>query len=203
MNSDSATTDFVALYETWSPEIARWIRQLGGPEGEREDLLQDVFLIVHRRLHAFDGRNLGGWLYQITRHRVRDVRCRLWFKHLVKHSSLPDDLAEDGSGPAERLETKQRYALVQRAFHALPEPERVALALFELDGYSGEELASLQGVSLNTVWSRIRRARGKLTSIVGKVEDERQRRASRDPALPQENFTDSGTTKREASVIAQ
>jgi RNA polymerase sigma-70 factor, ECF subfamily len=48
---------------------------MGAPEAEREDLVHDVFIVVHRRLHDFDGENLAGWLYQIARHRVRDFRA--------------------------------------------------------------------------------------------------------------------------------
>src|SRR3954452_17349228 len=77
-----ASLEFAAIYQRWFGEVSRWIRAMGGPDAEREDLLQDVFLIVHRRLPYFDGDNIAGWLYQITRHRVRDFRRLLWVRHL-------------------------------------------------------------------------------------------------------------------------
>src|SRR6478736_5757593 len=75
--------EFRAIYERWFAEVSRWIRAMGGPEAEREDLVQDVFVVVHRRLPDFDGQNLAGWLYQITRRRVRDFRHLAWFKRLL------------------------------------------------------------------------------------------------------------------------
>jgi len=49
--------EFRVIYERWFEEVSRWIRAMGGPEAEREDLVQDVFLVVHRRLPDFDGEN--------------------------------------------------------------------------------------------------------------------------------------------------
>jgi RNA polymerase sigma-70 factor (ECF subfamily) len=101
--------DFHAIYERWFDDVSQWIRAMGGPEAEREDLVQDVFVVVHRRLHAFDGENLAGWLYQITRRRVRDFRRLLWVKHLFFGSvPLPDNLVKEGASPAYTLETDQK-----------------------------------------------------------------------------------------------
>ena len=65
--------DFDAIYERWFEDVSRWVRAMGGPDAEREDLVQDVFVVVHRRLPDFDGENLAGWLYQIGSPRVRDL----------------------------------------------------------------------------------------------------------------------------------
>lgn len=154
--------DFQVVYRDFHAEVARWVRLLGGPAAYCEDLTQDVFLVVHRRLSAFDGRNVAGWLYQITRHRVRDFRCRLWFRHLSIGVEPDDDLRQEGASPAEALETKRSFERLAASLEALSEPERAALLLFELDGYSGEEIARLQGVSINTCFSRIRRGRLRL-----------------------------------------
>ena len=163
--------DFRAIYEHWFDEVSRWIRALGGPEADREDLVQDVFTVVHRRLPYFDGNNLPGWLYRIARHRVRDFRRLVWFKHILFGSvSLPENLAKDGASPLEILETRQKSAILDRLLDRLTESERVALVLFEIDGYSGEEIAEILGVPLNTVWSRKYKARKKLNAWLAKIE---------------------------------
>jgi RNA polymerase sigma-70 factor (ECF subfamily) len=166
-----SSMDFRAIYERWFDEVSRWIRALGGPEADREDLVQDVFLVVHRRLPEFHGDNLPGWLYRIARHRVRDFRRLVWVKHFLFGSvPLSDSLAKEGASPAETLETNQKCAMLERLLDKLTESERTALVLFEIDGYSGEEIAEILGVPPNTVWSRIYRARKKLNAWLAKVE---------------------------------
>lgn len=163
--------EFRAVYERWFDEVARWIRAMGGPEADREDLVQDVFVVVHRRLPDFDGQNLPGWLYQIARRRVRDFRRLLWVRHLLFGSvPLSDALTKAGGGPAESLETKERKELLEELLLKLNESERAALVLFEIDGYSGEDIAQIQGVPINTVWARIHKARKKLKLQLARVE---------------------------------
>ena len=53
-----------------------------------EDLAQDVFVVVHRRLHELDGQNVGGSLYQIARRRVRDFRRGLWFRRQLLSAGI-------------------------------------------------------------------------------------------------------------------
>ena len=173
-----APLDFRAIYERWFDEVSRWIRAMGGPEADREDLVQDVFLVVHRRLVDFDGQNVAGWLYQIARHRVRDFRRLLWVKHMLFGSvPLSESLTKGGASPADSLETKEKRKTLERLLGKLNESERAALVLFEIDGYSGEEIAEIQGVPINTVWARIHKARKKLKASLAKIENREQKRA--------------------------
>jgi RNA polymerase sigma-70 factor (ECF subfamily) len=166
-----APPEFDALYEEWFDEVARWIRAMGGPEADREDLVQDVFLVVYRRLPDFDGKNVAGWLYQIARRRVRDFRRLFWVKHLFGPSvPLTDSLAKPGPNPADSLETKEKSQQLDEMLRALNPDQRAAFVLFEIEGYSGEEIARLQEVPLNTVWARIHKARKKLQTRIAKIE---------------------------------
>lgn len=169
--------EFRAIYERWFSEVSRWVRAMGGPEAEREDLVQDVFLVVHRRLPDFDGQNVAGWLYQIARHRVRDFRRLLWVRHLLLGSvPLSESLSMGGASPADSLETNEKRLLLERLLGKLNESERAAVVLFEIDGYSGEEIAAIQGVPVNTVWARIHKGRKKLKASLTKHESKAQKR---------------------------
>jgi RNA polymerase sigma-70 factor (ECF subfamily) len=162
--------DFREIYECWFDEVSKWIRAMGGPEAEREDLVQDVFVVVHRRLPDFDGDNLPGWLYRIARHRVRDFRRLLWVKHMLYGGvPLSENLAKEGASPAETLEIYQKSALLERLLDRLTEVERATIVLFEIDGYSGEEIAQILGVPVNTVWSRMYKVRKKLSGWAEKT----------------------------------
>jgi RNA polymerase sigma-70 factor (ECF subfamily) len=163
--------DFSAIYERWFEEVSRWVRAMGGPDAEREDLVQDVFVVVHRRLQDFDGENVAGWLYQIARRRVRDFLRLAWVKHLLKGSvPITEGLMEMGASPAEALETKEKRDLLEALLEKLNESERAALVLFELDGLSGEQIATLQGVPVSAVWVRIHKARKKLKLSLEKFD---------------------------------
>jgi RNA polymerase sigma-70 factor (ECF subfamily) len=160
---------FEDVYEDYFNEVSRWVRALGGPEDEREDLTQDVFLVVHRRLADFDGQNLPGWLYQIARRRVRDCRLR-WFR-LSLGRGLADDafIVATGADPESALRLKESEAILNRLLSRLPDAQRAAFVLFEIEEYSGEEIARIQSVPVNTVWARIHSARQKLLIHLARV----------------------------------
>jgi RNA polymerase sigma-70 factor (ECF subfamily) len=165
-NSD----DFSAIYDAWFDEVSRWVRAMGGPDADRDDLVQDIFVVVHRRLADFDGQNLPGWLYRIAMHRVRDFRRLRWVKLVFKGGApISDQLPSAGPSPAGILESKEKRLLIERFLSKLGEPQRVAFVLFEVEGRSGEEIARLQRVPLNTVWARIRRARKKMRAQLVKA----------------------------------
>jgi RNA polymerase sigma-70 factor, ECF subfamily len=168
---EAESLDFRSIYVRWFEEVSRWVRAMGGPDAEREDLVQDVFVVVHRRLPDFDGENVAGWLYQIARHRVRDFLRLVWVKHLLLGSvPFTDGLVEGGASPADALETKEKRELLEVLLKKLNETERAALILFELDGLSGEQIATLQGVPVSTVWVRIHKARKKLRASLARYE---------------------------------
>jgi RNA polymerase sigma-70 factor (ECF subfamily) len=160
--------DFNAVYGAWFGHVARWIRALGAPASDHDDLAQEVFLVVYRRLHDFDGRNLAGWLYRITAHQVRDFRRLRWFKNVFKHGiPLSHRMASPGPTPVMALETRERRVLLDGLLAGLSEPLRTTFVLFEIDGYTGEEIAAAHRVSINTVRARIHRARKKLLAAIG------------------------------------
>jgi RNA polymerase sigma-70 factor, ECF subfamily len=168
-SAPSRALSFQEVYRTFFDDVCRWIWALGGP---------DVFLIVHRRLHTFDGKNLAGWLYQITRHRVRDFRRLLWFRLFLTRARMDDARVDDAGvspfeGPEAALGNKETRQLLARLLSKLPESQRAAFVLFEVEGYSGEEIARLQGVPLNTVWARIRKARTKLAANLKRLREDR------------------------------
>lgn len=166
----SGRLSFEEIYRTFFDRVHRWTRALGGPPAEREDLVQDVFLVVHRRLPDFDGQNVDGWLYQITRRRVRDFRRRHWMRLFLSSRSAGESLVSSSLGPDRQLESKEQEAFLFRLLSKLPETQRAAFVLFDIDGFSGEEVARLEGVKINTVWARVKTAREKLATHIARLE---------------------------------
>src|SRR5262249_10260724 len=119
-----------------------------------------TFLIVRRKLDSFDGRHLAAWIYRITQSVVRDYRRRAWFRRVffaeVEEVAAPGQLAE-------RVEAQQ---LVGRQLEKMSVKHRTAFVLFEIEGYSGEEIAALEGVPVATVWTRLHHARKQFVTLV-------------------------------------
>ncbi len=162
-------SDFRELYDAWFADVARWVRALGTPDPDQDDLIQQVFVVVHRRLPEFDGKNLAGWLYRITANQVRDFRRLRWIKYILKRSiPVSSNLPSPGPTPLSILETKEDRVVLERLLSILSQEQRAAFVMFEIDGYTADEIADVQQVPVNTVRARIHRARKKLTALLVK-----------------------------------
>lgn len=170
----SSEVSFERIYDQWFDHVSRWVAALGASEADREDLVQDVFLVAHRRLASFDGGNLAGWLYQIARRKVRDYRSLAWVKHFFAATRMPlvDSTLQTLQSPLDQLETREKAALLEDLLATLNLEQRAAFVLFEIEGLSGEHIAQLQAVPINTVWARIYKARRKLLDAVQRLERE-------------------------------
>lgn len=174
----SSDVSFERIYDEWFDHVSRWVGALGASEADREDLVQDVFIVAHRRLASFDGGNLAGWLYQIARRKVRDYRSLAWVKHFFAASRMPvaEGTLQTLTSPLDELETREKAALLQELLGTLNLEQRAAFVLFEIEGLSGEHIARLQAVPINTVWARIYKARRKLVDSVERRHQIRRRR---------------------------
>jgi RNA polymerase sigma-70 factor, ECF subfamily len=164
-----AALTFEQVYSSSFNDVARWIRALGGLPADVEDLTQEVFLVVRRKLSGFDGRNLRGWLYRIAQRTVRDYRRRAWFRRVfLGGGNTPEhyDHAATDADPSELFERKEAEGLLHGLLARMSEVRRTTFILFEIEGYSGEEIADLQGIPLNTVWTRLHHARKEFLRLV-------------------------------------
>ena len=176
VEAEAARPEFDKVYDAWFDRVASWVAAMGAPAGDRDDLVQDVFLVVLRRLPSFDGENIAAWLYQITRRRVRDFRRLAWFKRLLFRDRRFLEAFGGTSTDAGDLRDQRRR--LDYLLDVLGEEQRAAFVLFEIEGLSGEEIASMQGVPVNTVWARIHTARKKLSERLTKLDRAALRRAT-------------------------
>jgi RNA polymerase sigma-70 factor (ECF subfamily) len=150
------------VYATYADRVGGWAARLAGPALDPEDLLHEVFLTVREQLPHFRGdAKLSTWLYRITLNVVRDRRRkerRHWLRNLFYGSQQP---RIDHKTPYDSAEERQVTSAVYRVLDQLKERERTLLVLFELEGLSGEEIADLLGVKLDTLWVQLHRARAK------------------------------------------
>ena len=158
--NDGAGGDFSSLYAAWFGGVVQWTKALGVRSSDKYDVAQNVFVVVHRRLPDCDRRNIAGWLYRITARQVRDYRRQRWNRSFFKgHEPVSRDLPSQDPTPAMSFETREAHEVLSNFLSGLSAPTRATFVLFELYGFTCEEIAALHKVSTNTIWARLRRAR--------------------------------------------
>lgn len=151
---------FDDVYEQTFDFAWRSARRLGVGTGSIDDVVQDTFVVVHRRLPEFEGRSsLKTWVFGILLRVVSDHRRTLRRKGGLAELPHEDLLASAEAGPAEALEKTQAAALVNRLLEELDDDKRAVFVLAELEEVPAPEIAEVLGVPTNTVYSRLRAAR--------------------------------------------
>jgi RNA polymerase sigma-70 factor, ECF subfamily len=163
-----------AIYREHSAAVSKWVRRLWGPGAvggtvDAEDLLQEVFLVVQRRLGSFRAEAaLTTWLYGIT---VRVVNSRRkkerWRRFLWRRAEPELQLEREPTPPAahENFERAEASQLVYSVLEDLSERDRTLLILFELERLSGAELALILRMSEPNVWVALSRARARFKKV--------------------------------------
>lgn len=168
-----------ALLDRYQSRVYRLVLSITKSAEDAEEVLQDVFLSVYRKITSFDGRSaFGTWLYRIA---VNAALMKLRGRGPL-HDSIEAHLpqfTEDGrharlivdwtQGAEDRLLQKERVRLVRQAIEALPPDYRAVVVLRDLEGLSNEEVAEVLGTSLLAIKARLHRARLALRGILEQV----------------------------------
>jgi RNA polymerase sigma factor (sigma-70 family) len=155
---------FGTIHDRYRLRLFAYARQmLGGSRSDAEDVLQDVFLRAYHALRA-DGRPvaLRAWLYRVAHNRCID--------HLRRPAPAAEDIYDINRGVAiDLLATAERREDLRRLIadvRALPEQQRSALLMREMEGLSYNELAAALGVTVPAVKSLLVRARVGLVEAI-------------------------------------
>ncbi len=152
-----------ALHRDYQPQAARFLRRLGVPAAEADDLCQEVFIQVFRYLKRFEGRaDFRTWLFKLCISQAnRRRRAHRWSIPFGKRRT-PD--GPPPAGPDWSAEEMARRA--QQALDRMKPAHRQAFVLFELEGLSGEQIGRVLGCRVSTVWRRLSYARREFESWV-------------------------------------
>ncbi|HKU40352.1 MAG TPA: sigma-70 family RNA polymerase sigma factor [Polyangiales bacterium] len=157
--SACAAQQVEAVYEAHFDFVWRSARRLGTPAALLDDVVQEVFVVVQRRLPEFEGRSeIKTWLFAITRHVVR--------AHLRQHARQRASIDELGELEDVRTpdaesqlmadeDTRLLYALLDE----LDEDKREVFVLSELEEMTGPAIAEALDLHLSNVYARVRMAR--------------------------------------------
>ncbi len=155
----------VAVYREHFQFVWRSARRLGALPAAIDDVVQDVFLIVARRLPEFRGEaSIRTWLFAITM-RVVQVHRRSVSRHLRRVEAFAEAHA-DGGGTDPYARSDAAEALL-KLLDQLDDDRRAVFVLAELEGMTAQEIAVGLGLNVNTVYSRLRAARLQLEKSLG------------------------------------
>jgi len=162
------------LMERYASRVFRVARGIARTDADAEEVVQDVFLALARKIEGFEGRAaIGTWIYRVATNAA--LLKRRGKRHQVETSleeSLPvfkDDGHRDGpraylladwsQTPERDLLEGETRAVLSRAIDQLPEAYRVVLILRDVEELSNEEAARILDESVSSIKSRLHRAR--------------------------------------------
>jgi RNA polymerase sigma-70 factor (ECF subfamily) len=165
---------FDEVYARHAEMVYNLALRLSGDAEEAADLTQEVFLRVHRHLGSFAGRSaLKTWIFRVALNHCRERLSR--FRPLTQPIGdeadglggfQPQRLADPRRGPEDLAVAADLGRQVARGLARLPAAFREAVVLRDLQGLSYEEIATVLGVRVGTVRSRIARGREQLRHLL-------------------------------------
>lgn len=180
--SDERATDVArveAIFQRHLDAVWRTARDLGVYPRDLEDVVQEVMIVIVRRLADIEPERERPFLLATTARVVAN-----WRRRQRRRPADPVDpldmlanaertVTSGAHGPAEALEHKRELLVVQAALERMSEPQRVAFTLFEIEGLSAREIAEQLGLSEPVVFSRVQRARGVFHQVVERIRSTR------------------------------
>lgn len=187
---------FTELFRRHRTDVARLVYRMMGPSADLEDIVQEVFLQVHRSIGEFRGQaKFSTWLHRVTVNVVLMTR-RAARSRPVLTGETPTEYEPDGGlAPDEDAMRRRRIEAFRRLLDRLPEKKRTVFELHELEGKSPAEIAEIVNAPVLTVRTRLFYARRELEAMIRE-----------EPALAQladelENFQSEGSPPETAGSV--
>jgi RNA polymerase sigma-70 factor (ECF subfamily) len=175
--SDGVVLTFASVYEQYFPFVWSMARHFGVEVTEMDDVVQDVFIAVHGQLGTLRQPSaLRSWIYTIvkrTSYSYLRNRRTLAVANSEQEECAFDEI--DWMTPLREAERTEQLQMVRKLLDALDEPKREVIILVELEELTIPEVASMTGVSVNTLYSRLRTARMELEEAFRRYVAQSQR----------------------------
>jgi RNA polymerase sigma-70 factor, ECF subfamily len=167
-----ARVDFESVYAEHFDFVWRLTRSLGVAERDTEDVTQEIFVIVYRKLAEFEGRSsVRTWLFSIARRTIRDHQISASTRASRQSVPVPDDLAHNQDPEALLTAQRDKERLVE-VLGGMREDLRELFVLVELEQFSVPEAAEVLSMNVNTTYTRLRAARTQFEALLeGHAQD--------------------------------
>ncbi|MGH2512347.1 MAG: sigma-70 family RNA polymerase sigma factor [Candidatus Limnocylindrales bacterium] len=156
----AAFNDLVICYQD---QLFGLVARMVPDRDQASDVVQEAFFSAYRNLGSFRGGSVKSWLSRIAINAAMDLQRARKRRPVQPYPELEDDSwqppAGDEADPERQVVTDERVRALYTALAAIGDDQRAAIVLFDIEGFDYAEIASMTGVSLGTVKSRIHRGR--------------------------------------------
>ena len=154
---------FADLVETLHPRVFRWALAFAKDADDAEEITQETFVMVHRRLHQYRGKDpLEAWVYHITRSIALGKRRRMKRRRSLAESELPGMATVYETDPGARVDRERAAAYIHHFFLKLPPRQREVFDLVDLQGNDPTDVARLIGSRPGAVRANLFKARASI-----------------------------------------
>lgn len=165
----AAVPSLAEIFREHAPFVWRGLRRLGVPESDVEDVCQEVFVVVHRKLGDFEGRSsLRTWIYGICVRTASDYRRSGRVRREVVTDTPPD--APHEGAQHDTVALRQARATLDRILDELDDDKRSVFVLYEIEELTMAEVAEAIGCPLQTAYSRLHAARKVVEAGVARAQ---------------------------------
>jgi RNA polymerase sigma-70 factor (ECF subfamily) len=163
-DAPAADASFESLYDEHFAFVWRSLRRLGVEVTSLDDAVQDVFVVVHRRLDTFEKRSsartwLFGIVLRVARTHRRSAQRKRGHGLVQEEAAATEGVADTAPDPFESAARAEAVRLLYTILDELDDDKREVLVLADLEQVSVPEIAELLDANVNTVHSRLRAAR--------------------------------------------
>jgi RNA polymerase sigma-70 factor (ECF subfamily) len=173
--------DVTAVYASHAELVWASLQRLGVREADLEDMFQEVFVVVQRRIHTFEARSrMSTWLFGICMRVAAGYRRRGYVRHEratdpLDHTGAAAAVAAPGASPEDVAAAHQANARLATILDQMDLDKRAVFVMAEIEEMSCDAIAALLGVPVGTVYSRLHRARRQFEdAIAGGARDARE-----------------------------
>jgi RNA polymerase sigma-70 factor (ECF subfamily) len=158
---------FRELFRRHRQDVLRLVYRMLGPRSDVEDVVQDVFLQVHRSLPDFRGdAKFSTWLHRVTVNVVLMARRAAKSRPVYAEEAADDTTRASGPWPDEDASRHERMRAFQRCLDKITEKKRTVFVLHELEGMAAAEIATVVEAPVLTVRTRLFYARKELADLM-------------------------------------
>lgn len=157
------------VYEAHAGYVWNSLRRLGVREADLEDVVQELFLAVHKRLGDYDpSRPIRPWLFAFAFRSAAGYRSRAAHRREIVDDRV--EIVDDRPTVDEQLDVERRRSLVTAALDAVELDRRAVFVMHEIDGCPIPEIAEALGIPVSTAYSRLRLAREEFAKAVHRLK---------------------------------
>jgi RNA polymerase sigma-70 factor, ECF subfamily len=167
----SAASAVTRIYLANADFVWRSLQRLGIREADLDDVLQEVFVVVHQRLHTFDGTaKMTTWLFGICLRVASAYRRRGFRRNETCVADPPEPTDRASASPEQDLAAAESRRRLDSLLDELDLEKRAVFVMFEIDEMPCEEIAQILGVPVGTVYSRLHGARRSFQKALARMQ---------------------------------